>query len=750
MAVLPHFFERKEEFSMSNELALRIIHPPAVIEQKNYTDPVVMQPWQRKEVINAGNDALNKTMSISQLSYISSADVLEHGMRVTGSGIGATAVGAGRLTKGVLSESFKQLNRYTPDVYNIGNHGKGDLSRDMLLSIMGHSAMLTQNGVRLARIPTRYAIKGANATLYNSVRMRKAEIRKELFQKTDPGISKRYNEILSGHSHKDVTHYKDRLAWNRYAPNELKNLSIGDRSKLAVNKFRAQSVDRMQGRLEFLKKLDKGMQSKQFSVRRALKGTVSNQVRKTLNKATAGDGFEQKSFRSALRTSQGAKASWPLIKKAKYLYQIVRHPIQSAQSIARSLLKVVQAVKGALMAIPVLLSTVLICLPAIAVVLILMLVVMPGSYLEIQNRYNQNNITSIATPEYAANAFIYEAKERGWKDNAIIGTLSYILQEGSGMGTFTYEGYYMFNGPEGKLNDKTLDNDAWKIWLRESGRNQGLKQGLTTLGLGLLQDSDSINGGNTENASKLIRYAARQDQPWQDTRTQLKWILDERIGNWRSVSPGMPPFDTADVDPTKTDLSPEDWCIRITCGIGMPGWTPKDHGNTSYVQDHVKHIGTARNYLENYTSFDYISVHGGTIHGDPDFSNNDAWRFQNPYHPNFTGQCTWFAWGRFYEIYGYSPGFTGNGDTCVQELLSAHPDKFKFSTSPAPGAVFSSPSPHVGIVINVEGDTITVQEGNINGKTDSFEVAITDWHTKTYTMSSFKSIYGNVTYAVPI
>ena len=45
------------------------------------------------------------------------------------------------------------------------------------------------------------------------------------------------------------------------------------------------------------------------------------------------------------------------------------------------------------------------------------------------------------------------------------------------------------------------------------------------------------------------------------------------------------------------------------------------------------------------------------ISGDPDFTNVEAWQSpNNPYAPTFYGQCTWFAWGRFYEIYGYSPG----------------------------------------------------------------------------------------------
>lgn len=89
---------------------------------------------------------------------------------------------------------------------------------------------------------------------------------------------------------------------------------------------------------------------------------------------------------------------------------------------------------------------------------------------------------------------------------------------------------------------------------------------------------------------------------------------------------------------------------------------------------------------------------------------------KNPYaQAGLYGQCTWFAWGRFYEIYGFSPGFTGNGYSCVAQLLATHPDKFEFSLIPKVGAVGSSDVAHnhVWIVVGVEGEKITIQEGNL-------------------------------------
>ena len=140
----------------------------------------------------------------------------------------------------------------------------------------------------------------------------------------------------------------------------------------------------------------------------------------------------------------------------------------------------------------------------------------------------------------------------------------------------------------------------------------------------------------------------------------------------------------------------------------------------------------------------------------PDFNNREAWVSENPYSMSgLYGQCTWFAWGRFYEIYGYSPGFTGNGNQCARQLLNAHGDKFYESTTPVPGAVFSQglgeKYGHVGIVLAVDeaNDTITIQDGNYNGTTDSFAVAQSDWGTRTMSLSEFCAKRGGAIFACP-
>lgn len=146
----------------------------------------------------------------------------------------------------------------------------------------------------------------------------------------------------------------------------------------------------------------------------------------------------------------------------------------------------------------------------------------------------------------------------------------------------------------------------------------------------------------------------------------------------------------------------------------------------------------------------YIGLGFGNYREQPNFNNTDAWGSNNPYsRVGLYGQCTWFAWGRFYEIHGYSPGFTGDGWKCAKQLVSAHPDKFKISNTPAVGAIFSCIGRnHVGIVIGWDGTNITIQEGNLDGKTNSFAEAKKDWQTATYSLNQFRSICDGVLFAV--
>lgn len=148
----------------------------------------------------------------------------------------------------------------------------------------------------------------------------------------------------------------------------------------------------------------------------------------------------------------------------------------------------------------------------------------------------------------------------------------------------------------------------------------------------------------------------------------------------------------------------------------------------------------------------------------PDFTLIEHWR--NTWDPikgentyRYYGQCTWFAQGVFRQIYsdiipelsGIMPGFTGNGIDVVSNFTQNNP-YFTQQDEPAPGAIVSMSSTmfpmygHVGIVLSVDGEMIHYIDGNYNGTTDPWEVAIHDWGYSTKTKSQLESL--GATYAV--
>lgn len=67
---------------------------------------------------------------------------------------------------------------------------------------------------------------------------------------------------------------------------------------------------------------------------------------------------------------------------------------------------------------------------------------------------------------------------------------------------------------------------------------------------------------------------------------------------------------------------------------------------------------------------------------------------------------------------------SGIVDGLEAQLVMAHPDKFMISNILAVGTLFSIINHnHTGIVIGWDGVNITVQEGNLNRKTNTFERA---------------------------
>lgn len=142
---------------------------------------------------------------------------------------------------------------------------------------------------------------------------------------------------------------------------------------------------------------------------------------------------------------------------------------------------------------------------------------------------------------------------------------------------------------------------------------------------------------------------------------------------------------------------------------------------------------------------------GGEALDQPNFFNMDAYVIKNPYaQSGLYGQCTWFAWGRFYELYGYSPGFTGDGWHCAEQLVAAHPDTWELSETPTDLCVFSGVGfNHVGIVLYYHNGILTIQHGNMDGETNTFEDATKDWCEMQISLEDIQERYDGVIFAVP-
>ena len=115
-------------------------------------------------------------------------------------------------------------------------------------------------------------------------------------------------------------------------------------------------------------------------------------------------------------------------------------------------------------------------------------------------------------------------------------------------------------------------------------------------------------------------------------------------------------------------------------------------------------------------------------------------------------QCTYYAWSRFYQVYGFSSGAFGNGKDNAREIVAVHGDKFSLSSTPSGGAVFSAQANtlypqygHVGFVEAFDGTNLWISEGNYtlsNGDNGYIHIYRT-------TFQAFKAMYPDAIFAAP-
>ncbi len=172
------------------------------------------------------------------------------------------------------------------------------------------------------------------------------------------------------------------------------------------------------------------------------------------------------------------------------------------------------------------------------------------------------------------------------------------------------------------------------------------------------------------------------------------------------------------------------------------------YDNDTYNQ--IYDIVRNRNALNACEGYGY----GGSVDGIPNFSKKELW--QAPLNTYPIGQCTWYSAGALLDLYGTKLDFNylGNGDNWVSAITQRHPQYFVYGpkgSMPVVGSVFSATScNHVGIVLAVDGNNITILDGNTNGATDNWEYATSgnDYQIVTYTKAQMDSIYAPI-YAKP-
>lgn len=221
--------------------------------------------------------------------------------------------------------------------------------------------------------------------------------------------------------------------------------------------------------------------------------------------------------------------------------------------------------------------------------------------------FDQSKIDEYSKVDYVKKCVVALGKARGWTKQATVGTLSYIIQEGGGMGFFTYESYWCVKGPGGSVNDTTIGNDKWETWLNsDSAHSESISvnpkyysSSHFAIGIGLLADSDVWDNGSKTctNASDLLARANEQGKYWQDPQFQLDFVAEIIEGNAKGTS-----SDSDWKDPKTFTGDMREYAKRVTCFYGMQGYRWTD--GYQWIEDHAAHVPEAEEAWNNFDPSD--------------------------------------------------------------------------------------------------------------------------------------------------
>lgn len=261
---------------------------------------------------------------------------------------------------------------------------------------------------------------------------------------------------------------------------------------------------------------------------------------------------------------------------------------------------------------------------------------------------------------------------------------------------------------------------------------------------------------NQENSASTTVEDSNQELPVSEEDGKGDSVIDEPESSEEDTNSGeeLPlPDDEKEQEnkpstPSEEQNTPpaeEEGCASSTGGNSA---TSISQGNASasnsYVENTWYHPATVQDLGYTGETKNAIKLN--------DFITRNYSAFMEANNPFAVGQCTWLAWSRFYQVYGFDSGARGNGKTNAAEIVKAHPDLFQLSSTPSAGAVFSMEKNtlypeygHVGFVEAFDGKYIWISEGNVNGGLD-FTGNI--WIHKV-SWAEFKAQYPDVVFAVP-
>lgn len=632
-----------------------------------------------------------------------------------------------RSSSDAVGYTLDTVNRYTKDILDVGSFGNAELTDDVGSIAAGTAAMAAVNSVRLAKVPLKSAQIGLANVVYNDNRLNKASEKSAAIAASDPvACSSTYWNIAMRRERNPASKGINPLT--RY-----RKLDVNSPYSSLKNKFQINRLDRLLKRKEFL--LNTAKKYKTFNLSRSTKDMISNQSRKIVSLTLQGNDSNSlanrvvlETWNSARRTLKARKAVGRSIKAGsgiiKTTGKMLRHPIRTLKSTVSLVVSAITTITSIIIAfISGAFSIVIALLPVIIAICIIITVI----------------VVLVSIVSFIASIFTVQASTGAgvWQEIPVCDTSNAIKDWARASQTWN------------------PSSDQANIW------NCNQEHGYAC-GAGTPPPTGSTVYGDLKKDTDYGFYYYEFDGEKYYTNAVASYYSNHIGDRFRVTTDTGAVFyiivadQKADRDTKAGNACDSQHCVSqdgsmLEFYLDPSIW--EKSGATSMNTD----FGEGRNFSGAVTKMEKWIPQGmpGGQMGAPDFSNTAAWRSTvegglNPYNPSLYGQCTWGAWGKFYEIYGYGPSVTWDGSGWAKGIVETYPDKFELSSSPLPGAVYSGIGKnHVGIILDVNGPNLTVFDANFDYYSNPWEVAITDWQINKRTLSELISSYNGVIFANP-